>query len=67
METIVATTCKKHLLYHVRRSPSELWIKIVDMEDLDNALHYFGLGDIDFQRIAVTEERMRGNQSSSYA
>jgi hypothetical protein len=29
------------------------------MDDhLDNALRYFGLGEIDFQRIAVTEEQI---------
>jgi len=43
-----------HILYFGDFDPSG-----DDMDDhLDNALHYFGLGEIDFQRIAVTEEQI---------
>ena len=34
---------------------------------LDNALRYFGSEDIDFQRIAVTEERIEQFNLSSHA
>jgi hypothetical protein len=43
-----------HVLYFGDFDPSG-----DDMDDyLDNALRFFGLGDIDFQRIAVTEEQI---------
>ena len=43
-----------HVLYFGDFDPSG-----DDMDDhLDNALRYFGLEDVDFQRIAVTEEQI---------
>ncbi len=43
-----------HILYFGDFDPSG-----DDMENhLNEALHYFGLGDVDFQRIAVTEEQI---------
>jgi hypothetical protein len=43
-----------HILYFGDFDPSG-----DDMDDhLDNALRYFGLEDVDFQRIAVTEEQI---------
>jgi len=54
-------------LLEVKRSGKEIHILYFgdfdpsgdDMDDhLDKALHYFGLEDIDFQRMAVTEEQI---------